>query len=179
MLKRKLLTIACVAGILVCGACGLFIREPPPPMTLFVGVRTVRVAVTNKSTTHQIDLDAVRQAIIKELNSPFHQSHMLAVAEGDADCTLNLEILDEDARESIQDPKRDGALWNFKALISAKLERKDGRQLWTRTHWPFESTYGFYHLHGKTITNGWIEPGFRKEFDERVTSELVSVLVYK
>jgi hypothetical protein len=173
MLDKKLLTVACVAGILVCGACGMFDREPPPPMTLFVGVHTVRVVVTNTSSTHQIDVDALRQAVVNEFNNPSHQSHMLAVAEGDADCTLSLDIVDEDARESFEDPKKDGAVWQFKALIDTKLTGRDGKQLWAVARRPIESTYGFYHLHGKTITDGWSDRGFRKEFDARVALVIV------
>jgi hypothetical protein len=168
MLNRKLLTVACVVGILVCGACGMFVREPPPPMTLFVGVHTVRVVVTNTSSTHQIDVDALRQAVVNEFNKPSHQSHMVAVAEGDADCTLSLDIVEEDARKSVEDPKLDGASWEFKALTDTKLVGRDGKQLWAETKWPNESSYGFYHLHGRTITNAWSERGFRKEFDAMV-----------
>jgi hypothetical protein len=146
----------------------MFVREPPPPMTLFVGVHTVRVVVTDTSATHQVDVDALRQAVVNEFNNASHQSHMLAVAEGDADSTLSLDIVEEDARESVDNPKRDGADWEFKALIDTKLAGRDGKQLWSATRWPFDSTYGFYHLHGRTITNGWSDPGFRKEFDARV-----------
>jgi hypothetical protein len=179
MLNKKLLTLACAVGILVCGACGMFDRPLPPPMTLFVGIHTVRVVVTNKSATHQIDADGVQQAIIKELNMPSNQTHMRAVPDGDADCTLSLDILDEDARKSIQDPQRDGALWSFRALFSTKLTGKDGKPLWAKTKWPYESNFGFYRLHGRDITNAWTEPAFRKEFNESLASQLVEELLSK
>jgi hypothetical protein len=179
MLDKKLLTVACVVGIVVCGACGMFEREAPPPMTLFVGVHTVRVVVTNTSKTHQIEADAVRQAVVKEFNKPSHQSHMLAVAEGDADCTLSLDIVEEDARKGVEDPKGDGASWEFKALIDTKLAGRDGKQLWAVTKWPIDSTYGFYHLHGRTITNAWSERGFRNEFDAMVALETVRNVLSK
>jgi hypothetical protein len=179
MVKRRLLTIACVTGILAFGACGMFDRQPPPPMTLFVGVHTVRVVVTDSSATHQIDVNGLREAVVKELNAPSNQTHFRAVTEGDADCTLTLDIVSEDARAHIQDMQKDGALWNFKALISTTLRRTDGQQLWTKANWPVESTYGFYHLHGREIGNAWIEPGFRKGFNARVSSQLVGELLLK
>jgi hypothetical protein len=107
MLNKKLLTLACAAGILVCGACGMFDRPLPPPMRLFVGIHTVRVVVTNKSATHQIDADGVQQAIIKELNMPSNQTHMRAVrarehsrsAEGWRALVVPSIVLDEIDRE--------------------------------------------------------------------------------
>jgi hypothetical protein len=157
----------------------MFVREPPPPMTLFVGVHTVRVVVTNTSETHQIDVNALRQAVVNEFNKPSHQSHMLAVAEGDADCALTLDIVAEDAHAHNRDGKRDGVVFEFSALINAKLTRKDGQTLWADPHWPIHDLYPFDHLHGKTITDGWTGPGALKAFDTGLASRLVYEILSK
>jgi len=179
MVKRRLITVGCVAGILAFGACGMFYREPPPPMTLFVGVHTVRVVVTDSSAAHQMDVNAFRAAVLKELNAPSHQTHFLAVSEGDADCTLTVNIVDEDAHRRDQDAQKDGGLWNFKVLISLTLNARDGRQLWTKANWPAELSYGSPHLRGAEVGNPWAEPGFRKDFDALVSWQLVRELLSK
>src|SRR5579863_7606513 len=116
MLKRKLLALACLAGILVCGACGLIFREPPPPpppMTLFIGVRTVRVEVANKTATHQMDTGSLRDTLVRVINAQKGRTRLQATTAGDADCVLSLIVLDEDEREIWTDPKQDAAMWRF------------------------------------------------------------------
>jgi hypothetical protein len=181
MLKKQLITAACVVGTLVCGGCGLLFREPPPqlPKRLFAGTHTLRVQVSNSSPTHGIDVDSMREALVKELRAPSNRSRVLVVTEGDADTTLNIDVVSEDARPFIQDPKRDGARWSFRVLITARLTDRQGKQLWVRTHWPIELSHGFYHLNGREITNAWTVPGFRKELNEIVSSQLVDELLYR
>jgi hypothetical protein len=179
MFKRQLLTLACVAGILVCGACGLMFREPPPRMTLFVGVHTMQVVVTNTSATHQLDPGGIQQALIRGFNLSTNRTHFTASTDGDADCMLSLNIVEEDAHEQKAWAGADGADWVFHAVISAKLVDKDGRVLWAKPDWSFRNVYNFEHIQQRKITPGWNEPEFLKQFDVYLASNFVVDILSK
>jgi hypothetical protein len=178
MFRRQLLTLVCVAGILVCGACGLMFREPPPPMTLFVGVHTVRVEVTDKTATHQVDTDSLRDALVREINGQKGRIRLEAIGAGDADCVLSLNVLDEDGREVWTDPRQDAALWRFQAKFAAKLTGKEGQILWS-VPWPTSEQFEFRDIQKKKITPGWEDPGLRKQLSFMWASALVNVLIYQ
>ena len=180
MFKRQLVTLACVVGILVCGACGLMFEPSPtpPPMTRFVGIHTVRVEVTNQTATHQLDTESLRDALIREINAQKGRIRLEAVSAGDADCVLSLNVLDEDGREVWTDPKQDSALWQFQAKFDVKLTGKKGQILWS-VPWPSSHQFQFRDIQKKNITPGWGDPGLRKQLSFMWASALVNFLAYQ
>ena len=154
-------------------------REPLPRMTLFVGVHTMRVVVTNTSATHQLDPGGIQQALIRGFNSSTNRTHFTASADGDTDCTLSLNILEEDAREQKAWAGADGADWLFHAVISVKLVNKDGRVLWDKPDWSISHYWVFEHIQQNRITPGWNEPEFLKQFDTDLVSNFVVDILYK
>ena len=176
MLKWKLLTAASVLVILLCGACGLLFYEPPPkpPMTLFVGVQTVRVEVTNKSTTHRMDTDSLRDALVRAIDAEKGKTRLRATIVGDADCVLILDLLDEDAREVWTDPRQDAEVWQFQAKFYVKLTSKQGQVLWGAP-WYTSEKFEFRKIQEKKITPGWSDASLRNF----LSSNWASALVYK
>src|SRR5579863_5365054 len=134
MIEKKLLTLVCAVGVLGCGACGLLFREPPPPpprMQLFIDVRTVRVEVFNHTATHGIDPAALKAAVIRQINLSRKRTPLRAIAEGEADCVLTLDVVEEEqylagASGERVDSEQDALEWQFHAVMSAALTGKMG-----------------------------------------------------
>jgi hypothetical protein len=170
MLGKKLLTVAFVLGILACGACGLAFREsPPPPMQLFVGVRTVRVEVSNKTPTHHFDPVALQAAVIRDLNQARKRTALQAVAAGDADSTLTLTVVDEDEYQADTQGNRvvsgvNPAWWQFRAVMSVQLTAKDGRQLWADPAWKVFCRQSVAQMQRRNLNAGWEDAEFRQAF---------------
>jgi hypothetical protein len=180
MYKRKLLTAACFAGILICGACGLmFAPTPTPPRkTLFVGIHTVRIEVADKSANPQLDTVSLRDALVREINAQRGKIRLEAISAGDADCVLSLVVLDEDGREVWTDPKQDAAFWQFQAKFAVNLTGKQGQILWSLP-WPTSHQFEFRDIQKNNITPGWGDPGLRKQLSFTWASALVNWLVYQ
>jgi hypothetical protein len=143
MLEKKLVTLAAVAGILLCGGC-IFIPSgsgpasppPPPPAApaLRPGleeIRTIAVAVTNTSEWHHIDPPDLASSVVMHIDR-FHYPYGISAASQDAltaDALLSIEVLSESATPpdaSSAHPR----WWNFEVKTSATLTRKDGKVLW-------------------------------------------------
>jgi hypothetical protein len=69
MLAKKLLTLGFAVGILACGACGIFYREPLAPVLRPVaGIRAILVEVTNVLPSHELAPTDIAEGIAKRLN---------------------------------------------------------------------------------------------------------------
>src|ERR1035438_6901552 len=106
MLGKKLLTLACLLGILACGACsGPAYR--PPVVRPMVGVRTIQVVVANDSESRQLDPARLSAAIVVMLNRRHdgigNGAFQATSAEtlGDADAVLDVKILKESAHRAL------------------------------------------------------------------------------
>jgi len=144
-------------------------------MSLFVGAQTIRIVVADTSATHQVDTEALRQALIRNFAAPSNHAPLRTPTEGNADRTLSLEIIDEDGHETKAYPSVDGAAWQFQVVISASLTNREGQLLWTNPSWPFSHRHFLRGIHQREVIPGWSDPGFRKQFD----ADLASRLVYK
>jgi hypothetical protein len=182
MLKRKLLTLACVAGVLICGACGMMFREPAPPkppMTLFVGIHTVRVVVTNSSATRYLDSGLIQREIVSQLNLPTNQSHLRAVIEGDADGTLSLDVVQEDAQEDGEDANQTGDHWLFHAVAAVKLTNRTGQVLRAESRWNAWHPVVFNEFQQRNFTPGWSDPAIRTEFAVLLARQLAHQIAFQ
>jgi len=148
-------------------------------MTLFVGIHTVQVVVTDTSAAHQIDTGAVQQALIRELNARSNHTHFRAMTEGDADCKLSLDIVDEEGHETRAYPGVDGADWQFHAVTSVRLTGRDGHLIWANPTLPMWDRYFFRKIKQRKITPGWSDPTFREEFAKALASQLVYQVLSK
>ena len=144
MPEKKLVTLAAVAGILVCGGCFASNSKPAPqpppaPAPSADGLRdgierlhTIAVKVTNSSDSQHIAPADLAQAVITHIDRfkyPFGLSAEPATDSSKADAVLAIHVLSESASP------RDAASarptwWNFDTRLSASLTTRDGTILW-------------------------------------------------
>ena len=90
MLGKKLLTLGCVVGILLIGACFDIRRQMP-------FVHTVGVEVTGKNSCHEVLAAELRRSLVDSINGPQWRSHLHAIEAGGTDvtdATRTVSILD-------------------------------------------------------------------------------------
>jgi hypothetical protein len=146
MLRKKLLTIAGVVGILACGACFLPpIRQgpptPPPPRPIQVpkDVRTVRVVVTDNSIPAHIDAQAMANFVANFINVTHSGQGVSAHAgtqPGDAD--LEIAIADENAILVREWPSDGTESWSFSFILTAELVRNGNKVVGKKRNVPIQ-----------------------------------------
>jgi hypothetical protein len=139
MVKKKLLTLAAVIGILACGACffgPLPERQPPPPPIHngLDGVHSIRVEVANASPSHHLDSAALARKIVETINE---QSWKLKInaqvgkEAGGEEAVLEVTVLSE----SVEGVTHSGSgLVKFLIGDSAALRKRDGALIWSETN---------------------------------------------
>jgi hypothetical protein len=134
MLKKKLLTIAGVVGILACGACflppihtGPPTPLPPPPIHLPEDIHTVRVVVTDNSVPAHIDTQALANSVAAYINLIDRGQGASAHADDEpGDSELEIKIANGDA--SLENVLPDGTeSWTFHFTFAVVLVRSNGR----------------------------------------------------
>ncbi|MGA9070132.1 MAG: hypothetical protein WB424_07750 [Terracidiphilus sp.] len=180
MVKKKLLTLVAVMGILACGACfmgPLPERTPPPaPPTIhgtFDGIQKIRVEVENTSPSHHLDSDALARKIADTINEQSWKlkinAHVGKQAEGE-DAVLVVTILSETA-----EPAKSGRV-RFLIKDSAKLMKLQSVLLWGETD--AENSIGHYFAKGAS-TDVWTLPvlvdAVGKELSINLVNRMMSV----
>jgi hypothetical protein len=139
MLEKKLVTVACAAGVLGCGACFLpplpQHKPPPPPLRIDFGeIRNIRVEVTNASVTHRIEGARLAEEVADEINAQPRISRVSAhVGNGvEPDAVLRIVVVSESVKED------DPAMANPRSVTfflkdSASLTNRDGGVVWQET----------------------------------------------
>lgn len=133
MLKKKLLTMAGVLGILACGACFLPpVRErPPTPVPELAGIHTIRVEVTEKVNPGHLNVDRLARAAARELNDEAAKSGITAeTGSGPADAVLAIEVINETSSQSMVHGKPVANSWHFMFIWNATLTTPDGTIHW-------------------------------------------------
>lgn len=141
MLEKKLITLACAAGILACGACFLPpLPEPkpkaPPILLDLHGIARIRVDVTNQSAQRHLDPLVLAKSVASEINLQGKRAHVTAFANdglGDEDGVLKLIVLSESATLEQQLADGNSAEWRFEVISSAVLTTKSGQVVWRET----------------------------------------------
>jgi len=144
MLEKKLLTLACAAGILACGACFLpplpehHPPPPPPPLQIELqDIHDIRVHVTSVAEAHHLDPQELAEAVAKAINVQSWRTRLNAHADketGDGDAVLEIAIVDEIATPGAAATNgAPGNDWLFHVKTSSTLTRKDGSVLWSET----------------------------------------------
>jgi len=137
MLERKLVTLACAAGILATGACflpPLPDRKPPaPPIALdLLGVKTIGVSVVDKSSGQHISSSGVASAIELRLATDGRRANLSAFPAEDGkehDALLEVTILSVSAAPGA-DPAGSGIVWDLNVNVSAVLTKTGGSVIW-------------------------------------------------
>lgn len=134
MVKKKLLTLAGVVGILACGACFLpplpqHKPAPPPIPNRLFGVQTIRVEVTNASLSHHLDPDILALKVAESINAQSWKMKVNAQAGKEArgeDALLVITVLSETLEaEPAMTVNR-----TFLITDTATLTRTDGALAW-------------------------------------------------
>jgi hypothetical protein len=154
MVEKKLLTLACAAGILACGACflpPLPEHQPPPlpPRLSLQGIQSIQVSVTNASESHHLNPTDLAQSVIQSINEQATETGVSAYDQRYArDAVLEIIVLSESATPSTTSDKK----VSFMIGITATLTRQDGAVIWRET----DAKYPFsYNLTSDRSADTW------------------------
>jgi hypothetical protein len=146
MLKKKLLTIAGVVGILACGACFLppiHTRPPtplpPPPIRLPENIHTVRVVVTDNSIPAHIDTQAIANSVATYINLiDAGQGASAHAGKEPADADFDVAIADENAILIKSWPSDDTESWSFSFTLTPVLVRNGSKIIGRKRNVPIQ-----------------------------------------
>jgi hypothetical protein len=184
MLKKKLLTIAGVLGILACGACflppihnGPPTPPPPPPIHVPKNIHRVRVIVTDNSIPAQIDTQVMANAVVKYINLLSSSDGIAAHAGGEpADADLAIAIANEDAVLKQVEPSDSSESWLFQFTFSESLKNASGNILKQRTNIPVRVSYTLRAKHADDV---WNVPGARDQYGLELSFKATQGLFFR
>ena len=132
----------------------------------------MRVEVANKTVTHSLDPDALKTEIVREINSHSKPVPLQAVADGDADCVLTLDIVKEDGYQIDAKYQRvysdeKAVRLGFQATVSAQLTSRNGQVRWSDPSWKLWQGASLSEMKRKRVSLAWDDPGFRAAFFTR------------
>jgi hypothetical protein len=163
MIEKKLITLACVLGILACGACfGPIHTAPPPPPPILDsnGIRSVNVTVVNASASRRVDPDQLGGAIANNINQRSRGNGVTAQTQrqtGKGSAVLEVIIESESATPRPPVSSAGTELWTFDFKVSATLTTDDGRLIWKE-----KADYSFTNwLPQEDPEAAWLEPRVR------------------
>ena len=137
MFAKKLLTLACAAGILALGACFLPpipVRKPPPvpPRIDFRGIRRLCVSVSVKPEAQHIDASHLAVDIVESINQRVEQHIIRAhfVCRPSDDGTLQVDLLSESAALQPNSASPATSLWGITVTLNATLTDREKNVVW-------------------------------------------------
>lgn len=183
MLRKKLLTLACVLGILACGACFGPIYSPPapppPPLRTDVhGIHTIRVTVSSPSESHPLDPATLAEAVVDKVNwqagvTGIH-AHVQEEA-GNEDALMEVKVISESVHSSESPSPAGTRKWTFDFKLSATLTRQDGEVVWRETN----RDYSFFdYLATDNPADLWDNPPVRIHVTSVLSLRLVQHMLY-
>jgi len=183
MLGKKLLTLACVVGILAFGACfGPGYKPPSPPsLRTLSGVRTIHVTVSNQSPSRHLEPAPLAQAIVSEINSRTRQTGLRAVAQGESappDGFLAVVILDESGAVKSRTNKLDPVPWRFVIKISATLTGSERNVLWSDPGTFYTDARALPKGSENSPIPGWDAPRLQDDLDRSLSSKFIEKMLY-
>ena len=143
MLEKKLLTLACVAGILACGACFLpplpeHVPPPPPVQLELNGIRRIHVVVENASPTRHLDADKLGSWIAVKTGTQGRRVKLTAFSgpkAADQDGELKVAVLSESATPGTGVTKNGMVEWRFALSVTAELRSSTRSDDLARERW--------------------------------------------
>ncbi len=150
MLRKQLITLAAILGILGCGACFLppLIPRTPPPPPMHIdlrGVRTIGVTAANESEMHRLDAVQMAKSLAEDANDSVQETRVRLRAHRDGrdeDAQLKLVILKETAIRLPQ--RKPGAVqtWALRLNMAMTLTARNGRVIWQDANWQMDAGTG-------------------------------------
>lgn len=141
MLGKKLLTLACVAGIVALGACFLPpIPAPlPPPRIDLHGIRHLCVTVSNKTEPQPIDPSTLAAHTAQWIDRRVDGRILRATAScaPSDDGTLHLEMLSESATPQENSASPGPSRWCVAVTLNATLTDRSGAVVWRAANFEF------------------------------------------
>ena len=144
MLRKQLITLAAILGILGCGACflpNLVDRDPippPPPLKIDLrGVRMIGVTVSDDSKAPLLDPAMLSQRVAEYGNFRSRDTKVkwrVHRESGNEDARLKISILKESAVKVPQTTPSAAQKWALRLTISSTLTTRDGRVIWQDTN---------------------------------------------
>jgi hypothetical protein len=176
MLKKKLLTLACAAGVLACGACFLppAPYRPPPGLDLH-GVQRIRVEAENVSESHHLGPSGVASAVATSINWLAGETRVAASSQneaGVAQSVLHVSVLSESMLPYRSGEKR----LSFQIKISATLTKPNGTLAWRETGAVYSTTY---HGPSESTADAWEDPNVQRWVNAEVGSKLANSIFYR
>jgi hypothetical protein len=180
MVKKKLLVLAGVVGILACGACFLpplpEHEPPPPPVRIGLdGVQSIRVEVANASPSHHLDSAALARKIAETINEQSWKTKVNAHVgkeAGGEDAVLVITVLSETMEAA--PPAKTGSM-TFHVKDSATLTRLDGALVWRETE---AGNWITRNVVEENAADAWKEPGLVDGLDKELSDRLVFRMFY-
>jgi hypothetical protein len=134
MLKKQLLTLAAIVGILACGACFAPSRytPPPPPPIAVEGLKNLRVVVRDGTGSARLNPAALAAVIVQNFNYRFHNNGLsahLAEQPGD-DGIAEVKIVSVTAARNPDVVANGEQSWKFEVKTVVSLTRSNGQVLW-------------------------------------------------
>ncbi len=186
MLGKKLLTVACVLGIVAIGACFGPIGgspPPPPPLRQVEGVHTIRVIVTNASDTRHIAPSRLAMSVILQINNRFGREmgglHAIGSDDtGPADAAFSVTLLTETPHRVNRIVSVGQAEWKVTCKASATLTAKDGRVIWSDANLTLMEQFFIDHASDTGATMNWDAPIVKRASLYMMGSSLVEKMAY-
>lgn len=190
MLRKKLLTVACVVGILACGACflppgdnGPSYPPPPPPSapqlrTELHGVKAIRVVVDDATEAHFLDASQVARAVSAHLLEQASQSH-ISLEKGETlqpgDALLRIILQSTTAVPHNPVAGNPARVWQFHLIYTATLTDASGKTVWQRKEQPYAH---MYELQVNDPADVWTTPEVQGRFPNAFGSNVVHEMLY-
>jgi len=138
MLGKKLLTVACVVGLLLCGGCfwlgaGTPTPPPPPPLIDLQGVHRIEVAVTDASPEHHIEPVDLGKDVVERIRWNTRDSGIKAEVQrhaGVGDAVLKITILSVSSAAAANPRPPDYVRSMYQFKVSTSLTRPNGQVIW-------------------------------------------------
>jgi hypothetical protein len=137
MLAKKLLTLACAAGILALGACFLppapVFRPPPPaPRIGLHGIRRICVTAANQAQSQHIDASYLAADIVRSIDERVDRHFLRASAACNPsdEGTLHVDLLSESAEPQPNPGSPATPRWWVAVTLNAALTARDGAVVW-------------------------------------------------
>jgi len=183
MIGKKLITLACAVGILLCGACfrAAYAPPPTPPLRPLAGIRSIYVTVANQSAARHLEPGELSQRLADAFNWKTIQTHLEAQTSGDTaatDAVLAISVLDEDGGPTDRPAGQDSVVWAFHFKVSSTLTRRDGQLIWSDAGSSYTAFYSFHKTGRPDFAPGWDQPGLARSLGDQVARQLVNKLVF-
>ena len=185
MIGKKLITLACAAGILACGACFLppphMHTPPPPPVRLDLqGIGRIRVQVINASPTQHLDATQLANWLAGQIDAQAGRAAVTGFAAqqpGNEGAVLEVTILSESTNLQSAPASNGQSIWEIQLSLTATLTRTDGQLVWRESDGNYRASRALLQepepdLWKEPVVQGWLTRGVGNRLVYRMMNAL-------